>query len=317
MNGRIYDPLLGRFLSADLVVNNPADLQSFNRYSYVRNNPLSLTDPSGFTESDADKKKREEAEQQARDAASRARADVIATRCLGAFALGLGNAQINAAGISAAPPPSSQPVVFRRPNPINTLNIAIDPDGVDDEVDSTENNELLEDRNDGVETAEDSGGPTCAIAHDSKGEITEITVFVPASPHLRDRVREAKSAHENGDYSDMQIPLADLSGSVVAFGVTKAAETATAYGDDAAKVAGLSRASYALGKASLAFSVWGTVDGLVEGGGGPRAVVQAAVSTAIIGFSVSPPPLPLISIGLSAANLFLGDYFYRQVDEAW
>jgi len=48
MNGRIYDPLLGRFLSADLIVQNPSSLQDYNRYSYVRNNPLSLTDPSGF-----------------------------------------------------------------------------------------------------------------------------------------------------------------------------------------------------------------------------------------------------------------------------
>jgi len=48
MNGRIYDPLLGRFLSADLIVHSAADLQSFNRYSYVRNNPLTLTDPTGF-----------------------------------------------------------------------------------------------------------------------------------------------------------------------------------------------------------------------------------------------------------------------------
>ena len=48
MNGRIYDPLLGRFLSADLVVQNPTSLQCFNRYSYVMNSPLTLTDPSGF-----------------------------------------------------------------------------------------------------------------------------------------------------------------------------------------------------------------------------------------------------------------------------
>jgi len=48
MNGRIYDPLLGRFLSADTLVQAPWSLQSFNRYSYVMNNPLSLTDPSGF-----------------------------------------------------------------------------------------------------------------------------------------------------------------------------------------------------------------------------------------------------------------------------
>ena len=48
MNGRIYDPLLGRFLSADILVQAPGNLQSYNRYSYVFNNPLSFTDPSGF-----------------------------------------------------------------------------------------------------------------------------------------------------------------------------------------------------------------------------------------------------------------------------
>jgi hypothetical protein len=48
MNGRIYDPLLGRFLSADVVVQAPGNLQAYNRYSYVKNNPLTLTDPSGF-----------------------------------------------------------------------------------------------------------------------------------------------------------------------------------------------------------------------------------------------------------------------------
>jgi hypothetical protein len=48
MNGRIYDPLLGRFLSADLQVQDPKDLQSYNRYSYCRNNPLSRVDPTGF-----------------------------------------------------------------------------------------------------------------------------------------------------------------------------------------------------------------------------------------------------------------------------
>jgi len=62
MNGRIYDPLLGRFLSADILVQAPGNLQSYNRYSYVFNNPLSMTDPSGFTaEEDANKKQQEEA----------------------------------------------------------------------------------------------------------------------------------------------------------------------------------------------------------------------------------------------------------------
>ena len=48
MNGRIYDALLGRFLSADLVVQNPASLQCYNRYSYVSNNPLTMIDRTGF-----------------------------------------------------------------------------------------------------------------------------------------------------------------------------------------------------------------------------------------------------------------------------
>ena len=48
MNGRVYDPLLGRFLSADPFVQFPKNMQSLNRYSYVLNNPLSYTDPSGF-----------------------------------------------------------------------------------------------------------------------------------------------------------------------------------------------------------------------------------------------------------------------------
>lgn len=48
MNGRIFDPVIGRFLSPDPVFQDNSDLQSFNRYAYVRNNPLNLTDPSGF-----------------------------------------------------------------------------------------------------------------------------------------------------------------------------------------------------------------------------------------------------------------------------
>ncbi len=48
MNGRVYAPTLGRFLSADPNVQHPDITQSFNRYSYIINNPLSATDPSGF-----------------------------------------------------------------------------------------------------------------------------------------------------------------------------------------------------------------------------------------------------------------------------
>jgi RHS repeat-associated protein len=49
MNARIYDPQLGRFLSADSIVQNAGDLQSYNRYSYCGNNPLSRIDPSGHS----------------------------------------------------------------------------------------------------------------------------------------------------------------------------------------------------------------------------------------------------------------------------
>ena len=48
MNGRAYDPQIGRFISADPTVPDPLYSQAFNRYAYVYNNPLSATDPSGF-----------------------------------------------------------------------------------------------------------------------------------------------------------------------------------------------------------------------------------------------------------------------------
>ena len=47
MNGRFYDPLLGRFLSPDPYVQDCTNPQNFNRYAYCLNNPLKYTDPSG------------------------------------------------------------------------------------------------------------------------------------------------------------------------------------------------------------------------------------------------------------------------------
>jgi RHS repeat-associated protein len=49
MNGRLYDPYLQRFLSPDIYVQDPENGQSYNRYSYCMNNPLSYTDPSGYS----------------------------------------------------------------------------------------------------------------------------------------------------------------------------------------------------------------------------------------------------------------------------
>ncbi|WP_432458893.1 RHS repeat domain-containing protein [Agarivorans sp. QJM3NY_25] len=55
MRGRIYDPQLKRFLSADPTVPDPLNALSYNRYAYVKNNPLKYTDPTGFSEESVDK----------------------------------------------------------------------------------------------------------------------------------------------------------------------------------------------------------------------------------------------------------------------
>jgi RHS repeat-associated protein len=47
MNARIYDPELGRFMSADSITGDIFSSQTFNRFSYVNNGPLSYTDPTG------------------------------------------------------------------------------------------------------------------------------------------------------------------------------------------------------------------------------------------------------------------------------
>ncbi len=49
MNGRCYDPVVGRFLSPDIIVQNPNNTQCYNRYSYAINNPLKYNDPSGWS----------------------------------------------------------------------------------------------------------------------------------------------------------------------------------------------------------------------------------------------------------------------------
>ena len=49
MNGRVYDPAIGRFLSPDPIVADASFIQSWNAYSYALNSPLSYSDPSGLT----------------------------------------------------------------------------------------------------------------------------------------------------------------------------------------------------------------------------------------------------------------------------
>ncbi len=49
MNGRLFDPTIGRFLQTDPMLQSPDDLQNYNRYSYCLNNPVTCSDPSGMS----------------------------------------------------------------------------------------------------------------------------------------------------------------------------------------------------------------------------------------------------------------------------
>ncbi|MEL6182373.1 MAG: RHS repeat-associated core domain-containing protein, partial [Myxococcota bacterium] len=53
MRARVYDPRLGRFMQPDPLVSDPTHGQTFNRYAYVRNNPMRYIDPTGLSEDDA------------------------------------------------------------------------------------------------------------------------------------------------------------------------------------------------------------------------------------------------------------------------
>ncbi len=53
-NARWYDPLIGRFLSADTIVPQPGNPQALNRYSYVGNRPTVYVDPTGHAQVCAD-----------------------------------------------------------------------------------------------------------------------------------------------------------------------------------------------------------------------------------------------------------------------
>ena len=44
---RYYDPVLGRFITPDTIVQAPYDPQTLNRYAYCRNNPVKYIDPTG------------------------------------------------------------------------------------------------------------------------------------------------------------------------------------------------------------------------------------------------------------------------------
>jgi RHS repeat-associated protein len=53
MEGRVYDPVLGRFVSGDPFIPDLYNSQSLDRYAYVNNNPMNHTDPTGFDPADS------------------------------------------------------------------------------------------------------------------------------------------------------------------------------------------------------------------------------------------------------------------------
>jgi RHS repeat-associated protein len=50
LNARVYDPLLGKFMSPDQVISDRDDSQSWNAYAYAHNNPMSRDDPTGLAD---------------------------------------------------------------------------------------------------------------------------------------------------------------------------------------------------------------------------------------------------------------------------
>ena len=47
MNARLYDPIIGRMFSPDMMLSDPSYSQDYNKYTYARNNPIRYTDPTG------------------------------------------------------------------------------------------------------------------------------------------------------------------------------------------------------------------------------------------------------------------------------
>ena len=62
MHARYYSPNLGRFLSVDPVGGKVGSSQSWNRYSYVTNNPLVFVDPDWWQRAETDPGQRLEAD---------------------------------------------------------------------------------------------------------------------------------------------------------------------------------------------------------------------------------------------------------------
>jgi hypothetical protein len=102
MQGRLYDPALRRFTTADPYVTEPLNPQGLNRYSYVQNNPLNNTDPSGFDCIGSSECGREYALAAMASAAAQAQTQAMAMAAAQASAMGAASEAAAAASAAAS-----------------------------------------------------------------------------------------------------------------------------------------------------------------------------------------------------------------------
>ena len=78
-HARMYDPVLARFVSADSIAPKPENPQTRNRYSYVLNNPIRYTDPSGHCSESAAQEEEKGDARAAENTACRKASDELGT----------------------------------------------------------------------------------------------------------------------------------------------------------------------------------------------------------------------------------------------
>ncbi|WP_444997551.1 FG-GAP-like repeat-containing protein [Aliikangiella sp. IMCC44359] len=83
MNGRVYDYHVGRFLSVDPFISMPGSSQAYNPYSYVMNNPLSYTDPTGYTNKKVEADNAEKCDKECRERRARRKP----TKCITSYCI--------------------------------------------------------------------------------------------------------------------------------------------------------------------------------------------------------------------------------------
>jgi RHS repeat-associated protein len=169
MKGRWYDPAARRFLTPDPLIADPMASQSLNRYSYVQNNPLTFTDPTGLLITITDD-----------------------GNLHGAGPSRLGRAWLQTSSnlsLLGAPGPGSAPLTTHAPDMANTLSLGGGP-GADDDTAATRK-EKLDNAFDLAGTLVDAIG----LLGGSKGPLAGVYTFADT---LLDALG-VEQAEESGD----------------------------------------------------------------------------------------------------------------------